>query len=344
MSQNPGETPTVPWKPPAPASVPELRAAMAHQMRSPWEIVQNAEALAAGRGSIVPPAPTPQDAARILCEQEHRRLRDAQLYFVTEEMTRLAVAAGESLPDFHLEPEDVPAPSGFVVFEEPIGSYINIDGDAPTRIPIVAVSWGPSELIPFPQGGVWFTFYAPTNWPQLERMAAEQAGRALNSKKRARLRQLRGPLTWDNESAQGYGQGSKAHYRPGDSHSDVDVDSIAPWSQTMRAAWLLMDQPNIADAEDLHRNRASVRRDQSEGFNVRPVRLLRLRRAGKAQGTSDDERAARDYTCRWMVKGHWRQQWYPSRGLHRPIWINPHVKGPDGKPLKITETVHILDQ
>jgi hypothetical protein len=333
----------VKWEPPAPASIPELRAAMARQMQSPWEVAQNAAALLAGQGSIVPPAPTPQASAQILCEQEYRRLRDAELYFVTAEMTRLAVAAGESLPDFHLEPQDVPAPAGFVVFAEPIGSYVNTEAGTPVRVPIVTVSWGPCELVRFPRGGVWFTFYSPTDWAGMERLAAQQARRPISSKERQRFRQMRGPLTWDNETAQGYGPGGKANYKPGDSHIG-DVASVAPWSQTLRAAWLLMAQPNIAQTEDLHRARASTRRDQRDGLNTGPVRLLRIRKATKAHGAPDDDGAAREYTCRWMVKGHWRQQWYPSRQVHRPIWINPHIKGPDGKPLKTGETVYLLDQ
>jgi hypothetical protein len=41
----------------------------------------------------------------------------------------------------------------------------------------------------------------------------------------------------------------------------------------------------------------------------------------------------RDYQHQWVVRGHWRQQWYPSRNVHRPIWITPHIKGPEGAPL-----------
>lgn len=331
------------WEAPAPSAVPQLRAAMARQMRNPWEIRQNAGALAMGRGSITPMAPTPEAAAQILCEQEYQRLRTAELYFVSAEMTTLAVTAGESLPDFHLEPHDVPSPTGFIVFAEPIGSYINTDGGFAARVPIVAASWGPFALPTFPRGGVWFTYYTPTNWAGLERMLAAQTGHPVRSAQRARLRRLRGPLTWDNKAALGYGSKARAHFKPGDSHSG-DPDDFAPWAQTLRAAWLLMNQPNIAEAQDLHRTRASARRDQRDGLSTGPVRLLHLRPATRAQGAPDDDRAARRYTCRWMVKGHWRQQWYPSRQVHRPIWINPHIKGPDGKPLKTSETVHIWDR
>jgi hypothetical protein len=111
-------------------------------MRTPFEVSRVAQVIAGGHGSIIPRLQDPEEAAGMLCEQEYGRLTSAQLYAVTAEMTRLAVVAGESLPDFHLEPEDVPAPAGFMVFERPIGSYINSKGPAPERFPIVAVSWG----------------------------------------------------------------------------------------------------------------------------------------------------------------------------------------------------------
>jgi hypothetical protein len=37
---------------------------------------------------------------------------------------------------------------------------------------------------------------------------------------------------------------------------------------------------------------------------------------------------------RWIVRGHYRAQWYPSEEAHQLIWIDSHIKGPDGAPLK----------
>jgi len=52
-------------------------------------------------------------------------------------------------------------------------------------------------------------------------------------------------------------------------------------------------------------------------------------RSGEAQ-TKD----AIDWSCQWVVGGHWRQQWYPSKGTHLPKFIDAYIKGPDDKPLK----------
>jgi hypothetical protein len=41
-----------------------------------------------------------------------------------------------------------------------------------------------------------------------------------------------------------------------------------------------------------------------------------------------------EWSCRWIVNGHWRKQFYPSKEAHEYIWILPFVKGPEDKPLK----------
>ncbi len=45
---------------------------------------------------------------------------------------------------------------------------------------------------------------------------------------------------------------------------------------------------------------------------------------------------------RWMVRGHWRRQWYPSLRVHKPVWISEHESGPDGKPLRLNDRVLIV--
>jgi len=39
-----------------------------------------------------------------------------------------------------------------------------------------------------------------------------------------------------------------------------------------------------------------------------------------------------EWSHRWLVRGHWRRQFFPSRGANAPVWIHPHVKGPTDKP------------
>lgn len=66
------------------------------------------------------------------------------------------------------------------------------------------------------------------------------------------------------------------------------------------------------------------------------VRVVQLRKRGQHHdAVPADEREAVDWSCKWLVQGHWRKQWYPSKQMHQPKWIAPYMKGPEDKPLKL---------
>ena len=60
--------------------------------------------------------------------------------------------------------------------------------------------------------------------------------------------------------------------------------------------------------------------------------------------TSSASRPAsgRTYSHRWVVRGHWRRQWYPSQNRHHPIWITEYIAGPDNSPVKLSDKVTII--
>lgn len=106
---------------------------------------------------------------------------------------------------------------------------------------------------------------------------------------------------------------------------------------TLKSTWILLGQ-TLASVEDAHYDRAARRRIEKQGKTPPRVRVISLRRrAGESSGDSD-----REYHHQWIVRGHWRQQWYPERQVHRPIWIAPHIKGPEGAPLLGGEKVYAL--
>lgn len=62
------------------------------------------------------------------------------------------------------------------------------------------------------------------------------------------------------------------------------------------------------------------------------IRFITLRRPHAEQATSDQaNHKGRQH--RWVVRGHYRAQWYPSESAHHVIWITPYLKGPDGAPM-----------
>ena len=67
-------------------------------------------------------------------------------------------------------------------------------------------------------------------------------------------------------------------------------------------------------------------------INAEHVTILRLRRHVSAAA---ETARAQDWSCQWIVRGHWRNQWHPSLGEHRQRYIAPYIKGPDDKPLRL---------
>ncbi len=62
------------------------------------------------------------------------------------------------------------------------------------------------------------------------------------------------------------------------------------------------------------------------------INIIKLRRvvhqAHKGEGIPIE------WGCQWFVRGHWRDQWYPSIRRNQPLWISPYIKGPEDKPLR----------
>ena len=104
--------------------------------------------------------------------------------------------------------------------------------------------------------------------------------------------------------------------------------------QTM---WRLMQQ-TIATHGRERPDRAARRRAEKRGMADKVVTVIRLRRPKKPVA-DDHEPKAVEWSHRWITRGHWRNQWFPSLGeaadatAHRSIWISQYVKGPEDKPL-----------
>ncbi|WP_075734819.1 hypothetical protein [Corynebacterium phocae] len=104
-------------------------------------------------------------------------------------------------------------------------------------------------------------------------------------------------------------------------------------------AWILMQTPTVADSQTVRqRARGGGTARSKQKFDT--VQYITLRRL--AQDTTETPgHEGREYQHRWLVRGHWRQQRVgPGRKFRRPTYVAPHIKGPEGAPLK-TERVNI---
>lgn len=141
---------------------------------------------------------------------------------------------------------------------------------------------------------------------------------------------------------------------PEDLTADIVADGAIPVEFTnvnrmVHAFWLLLGQ-TVVDPTEAHIDRARRKRAQKMALPPR-VTIIRLRHreSGRAEGESLVE-----WNHRWLVRGHWH--WFhcgPGHPLAQEIspgvfmcrrWLAPYVKGPEGKPLVITEKVYKLER
>ncbi|MEW2093898.1 hypothetical protein AB0932_30115 [Streptomyces sp. NPDC006682] len=230
------------------------------------------------------------------------------LFAVTSAMGELAAVAGQSLDLFDMEVQDLPAPSGLLIFEEPPHLLQGVDADgSPTTV----------------QGATWTVRddgQGPYAWITPIAVTCDHGGLTLG-----------GPALIPFSM-------SEYLASAGQSEMTREKNLFDFLLTTIRAAWLLMRQP-LAETSDVLPSRAVRKRLHRVGHEPAPVRLIELRRPKSGGGQGDGDRG---YHHQWIVRGHWRQQWHPKRQVHRPVWIAPHVKGPDGAPLIGGEKVNVL--
>lgn len=111
---------------------------------------------------------------------------------------------------------------------------------------------------------------------------------------------------------------------------------------TVCAAWHLMQQPTLAGTWHEPADKKTARAWARAGREDPGVTVVDLRRLYKPTDPAHVPEHGRDYSHRWVVSGHWRQQPHgPNRSLRKRIWIPDYIKGPDGTPLLVREHVNV---
>jgi hypothetical protein len=138
---------------------------------------------------------------------------------------------------------------------------------------------------------------------------------------------------------------SKASQHDGDDQSTTEA-----FLALIHLLWMFLGM-EITASERQPIKGANLKRARRTLVNpeVRVVLLRRLRHATDAPGTH----RAVDWTCRWIVQGHYRHKQRPQHphravaagadkhcticGAELQSWVAPYIKGPDGLPLRATE-------
>jgi hypothetical protein len=260
----------------------------------------------------VSPLRTPTDddrrrgAAEVAAEQS-KLIVEAGTWSVTADMVALVNHASKLMPFETVERFDVPCPNGFVYLEEPAFSTTGSDtGENPDglKVPHRAFHW-----YEIPGGLNVVTYQGREDFVEGEERPSADDMRILP--------RLRSGVEFDWL----FGGPDWTEY------------SVARW---LKALWTISGQ-RISEASDIRPDRPRLRRAQRVGLLEPTVRVISLRRSEHTPRDSSD--APVDWSHRWIVSGHWRNQWRPSVQQHRLQWIDDHVKGPDDKPLVLKPTV-----
>lgn len=104
----------------------------------------------------------------------------------------------------------------------------------------------------------------------------------------------------------------------------------------MRLLWatLYLMAQRLATTVQHETDRATRRRAERHQQVAPPfIRVVTLRRLEEARPKNPTP-AEVDWQWQWHVRGHWRNQFHPSDGSHKPVFIEAYIKGPEDKPLK----------
>lgn len=245
-------------------------------------------------------------------------IRTAPLWWANEDMTRLAVDTSLTMPAW--TPMIArPSPVGLMAWSAPIGGFhdaapgFDFDGPCSDTLGssrVRAAHWSiDGEYITF-------TLYGTVHDQQERERTA--------------------PIWHDWYEIGVYTTYATHEFTPGMQElADQQMGNIL---HVIGASWLLMQQPTIAT---MRRAKPTGRGAARKPKKIDTVQVIDLRRlATNRLDGHDSESEGREYRHRWLVRGHWRQQRVgPGRKYVKPVYVAPHIKGPDGAPLK-TERVH----
>lgn len=277
-------------------------------------------------------------------------LNGADLYWVSAEMCHLLQHAAPALPPTTLTADLMPSEYGVVFFAE---SLVGQDAQQSNQqVWVSALAWGPctfdvtdttrvdgavvlppkgamskdpSAVVP-PDGfnpddyglepGEEFRFrgngISISTWRKWERWMP--------------LGRSDWPMGFDTEGT----------FAP-PNYTDVQLASIIEDRRWAAAFAILSQQTNIARTRIIDTDRHAAKRLKRRKLSVPKIRLVDI---NPPKHVPSGETREVHWTKRWLVRGHWRQQACgPQRSQRRPVFVQPHVKGPEDKPLEVSPEV-----
>lgn len=256
---------------------------------------------------------SPQAAAarrREIATEQVQLVREASTWMVAAEMVELVGHASRSMPVEPILRTDLPMPNGFALLEEPFVVHDEVDGEQ-LHVTHRGVHWYVRE----PDTVVIQCYYGH-----------EDGVLGVGDDGMGPMRPGSPPLV----------PGFIYEWRFGEPTWNEDGKS-PQIDRFVKALWTISAQ-TIAKVETMSSRtsrRDAQRHPLPDEGGVRVITLRQFRSpVPENQPVTDVE-----WKHRWIVSGHWRNQYLPGSGTHRLQWIHPHVKGPEDKPLLIRDEV-----
>lgn len=303
-------------------------------------------------------APTRELILR-LWDGETGRLLDCDPIYVSEGMCDVVEAARESFAPEPLLETDVLTPRAFLWFARPISMPDRFGNE----IQVHAVSWAREYASETPEQGAEAQrrLHDDAAWakgdrirpPEMDELIAEGLifPYGLNVTLYAGRDHYLDVVhqddhyvpDWVAEATKGLAvlpfHASPWHFNETFYGNEADATGVPSgmdeWWKLLQTTFRLMQQ-RLA-SKRLHLPHRTMRHE-AKRLGVRPdteIVVVRLRRERDEDEWLDDSGAPGEanYSHRFIVSGHWRNQPYPSENITRQIWISPYVKGPEDKPL-----------
>lgn len=298
-------------------------------------------------------------------ESERRTLRQSSLWWISEDMLNITLAAAKKMPgDVRAEEMTLPAeqPFGLAVLARP---WLGIDSMNPNEtVRVDAFTWAPTNI----DGGDclslsmyrYFDFTGGLGPADLKEaidtgaiMDASQdlVGNGPSGERRGRLRGgawiYQGRSDWPlRETLEGF-EIISADYPNGQPYSDTHKASLAE-DRRFFASFAFLIAQKLGETEMVWAPRAVRKRAEKAGVDSKKepshVRLIKLRQVRRKHGESDEsyEKRKVEYSHRWIVSAHWAWRRCGPKGVNRRrVYIAPYPKGPEDKPLIIKEDVRV---
>ena len=272
-------------------------------------------------------------------------LKGAHCYHVQAEMTDLIHAASLGLSDdTPWRRELLPTEVGFAYFDKPLETQ-----DVRGRIMKTHVLvWGPVMTDAGPATAV----YAANDMNDPDQIVQDQMrvnGYTVEELRQCGRFQVFHMMFMQGEQAIGPPKVDVSEEKVQRMLAEGDIAFSADNGLRLFVAYLRMLSQTLVKMRPAELDRAAVKRARRRKLPglVTTVTLRRVRYEGDG-----DQHGEVEWSHRWLVRGHWRRQHCGENHPHAEpdgeggwvaiIWINPYIKGPEDKPLHVTNKVYDL--